>query len=539
VIGIGSARIVRAGLTADQIALVVNRNVPESVELAKVYAQARQVPPDRIIELDLPAAEDLPFDDYDRVLAPEIRRQLRQRNLQEKVRCLVAFHGVPLRVRERTNSADEARELAEAQARFNEATAMVQRVAGELERQAASLEPSFAAQRAPPTAPGQSPDVGTIIEHLSRRIEHAARSIHTTAGRLDAGQRDARLADAKRTMQRLREPVAISRGAPATTPSTQGLDVAGLSPEELNVRRFDAGARGRLRELAAKDGALSLSKVLATQVEYLTPGAGESAVDSELALLWWPAYGRGQWQPNLLNWRNAAGVRGAPPTLLVARLDGPSPQHVRELIASSLRAEREGLTGKLVIDAGGAAKLDAERKNPVFWRFDQQFTDLANFARQRAPSMELVYDDKPDVIAAKTVSGVALYTGWYSVGNYVPPASSFAPGAVAYHVASFELQSLSNPGDRGWCRGLLSDGACATLGPVSEPYLHAFPNPAEFFPLLMTGKLTLAEVYWRTCPMTSWKMALIGDPLYTPLRNNPPVELADLPGDLAKAMGQP
>jgi len=31
---------------------------------------------------------------------------------------------------------------------------------------------------------------------------------------------------------------------------------------------------------------------------------------------------------------------------------------------------------------------------------------------------------------------------------------------------------------------------------VAEPYLHSFPPADEFFPLLCTGRLTLAEVYW-------------------------------------------
>ena len=61
----------------------------------------------------------------------------------------------------------------------------------------------------------------------------------------------------------------------------------------------------------------------------------------------------------------------------------------------------------------------------------------------------------------------------------------------------------------------------ATLGPVSEPYLIAFPLPDDFFPLLMTGKQSLLEVYFRTVPHLSWQMILIGDPLYTPFRKNP------------------
>jgi hypothetical protein len=91
------------------------------------------------------------------------------------------------------------------------------------------------------------------------------------------------------------------------------------------------------------------------------------------------------------------------------------------------------------------------------------------------------------------------------------------------------MTSLHNPADRGWCPGLLNDGVAATLGPVSEPYLHAFPRPDDFFPLLLTGRFTLAEAYWHTNPVVSWKMCIVGDPLYKPYRTNPPLRVQDLP----------
>ena len=57
---------------------------------------------------------------------------------------------------------------------------------------------------------------------------------------------------------------------------------------------------------------------------------------------------------------------------------------------------------------------------------------------------------------------------------------------------------------------------CATLGPVYEPYLIAYPHPREFFCMLVSGKFTVAEAYHRTLPHTSWVMTFIGDPLYNP-----------------------
>jgi hypothetical protein len=80
---------------------------------------------------------------------------------------------------------------------------------------------------------------------------------------------------------------------------------------------------------------------------------------------------------------------------------------------------------------------------------------------------------------------------------------------------------------------MLEEGVCATVGPVAEPYLTAFPPPDEFFPLLLTGKWTLAECYYRATPYLSWMMTLIGDPLYRPFKNNPALRVEDLPTGLA------
>jgi uncharacterized protein (TIGR03790 family) len=215
--------------------------------------------------------------------------------------------------------------------------------------------------------------------------------------------------------------------------------------------------------------------------------------------------------------------------LMVSRLDGPTVQVVRDIIATSVQVEKRGLTGRIVIDTGGAAKLDPQRRNPVFWEFNRTFTNLMLLLRRKsALAPQLTYDDGPEVLPPHSVQGVALYTGWYSVGQYVP-ACDFSAGAVGYHIASYEMTSLHDVNNKGWCRGLLADGAVATLGPVSEPYLLAFPDVEEFFSLLLTGKLTLAEVYWRTNPLASWKMSLVGDPLYTPYKVNPQLNAQDVP----------
>ncbi len=68
---------------------------------------------------------------------------------------------------------------------------------------------------------------------------------------------------------------------------------------------------------------------------------------------------------------------------------------------------------------------------------------------------------------------------------------------------------------------MLEKGVAATLGPVGEPYLQAFPVPEVFFELLVKSPFALAECYARSNPYLSWKMVLIGDPLYRPFKVKP------------------
>lgn len=76
--------------------------------------------------------------------------------------------------------------------------------------------------------------------------------------------------------------------------------------------------------------------------------------------------------------------------------------------------------------------------------------------------------------------------------------------------------------ERGWCKNALEHGIAATLGSVGEPYLDAFPEPARFTALLLTGKYSLAEIYYLTSHYVSWRMVLFGDPLYNPMRGRLP-----------------
>lgn len=129
--------------------------------------------------------------------------------------------------------------------------------------------------------------------------------------------------------------------------------------------------------------------------------------------------------------------------------------------------------------------------------------------------MPVVLDEKQELFQPGDAPNAVIYCGWYSLSRYVD-AFKWQPGAVGFHIASGECVSLKK--NNQWCRNILENGAAATLGPVGEPYLEAFPIPEFFFKLLADGRYTLVESYYLSLPYLSWKMILIGDPLYRPFK---------------------
>ena len=239
-----------------------------------------------------------------------------------------------------------------------------------------------------------------------------------------------------------------------------------------------------------------------------------AAVDSEIALVNANSYPLAGWLPNPYypGFKNQKLILTREEVLMVSRLDGPDPATVFRIIKDSLQTERKGLTGTAFFDARWPATRDPKENG--YTRYDHALHRTAELLQQRG-MLPVVMDDTPGLFPAGAALPAALYCGWYSLANYVD-AFAWQPGAVGYHIASAELRTLKRAGSRVWCKRMLEEGIAATLGPVSEPYVEAFPMPPIFFGLLTDGYLTLAECYLASTPFFSWKMVLIGDPLYRP-----------------------
>jgi uncharacterized protein (TIGR03790 family) len=273
-------------------------------------------------------------------------------------------------------------------------------------------------------------------------------------------------------------------------------------------------------------GLLGSIRWIDEQQQLLDKNETQAAFDSELSLVYWPDYPLFLWQPNYLHYAYDRMMLRRP-VVMVSRLAAPKIELVEKLIDTSIAIEKSGLSGKVYLDAR-SIPFDAKEDKPgSYGTYDQSLRDLAQRLK-RHTSLDVVLDNKADLFQPGQCPEAAIYCGWYSLGKYVD-AFTWQPGAVGYHMASSEAVDLLTPGSKLWCPAMLERGVAATLGPAFEPYLAAFPLPDDFFSLLLTGRYTLAEVFYRTQPFCSWSMMLIGDPLYNPFKNHPQLSADALP----------
>jgi uncharacterized protein (TIGR03790 family) len=239
-----------------------------------------------------------------------------------------------------------------------------------------------------------------------------------------------------------------------------------------------------------------------------------ASVDSEIALVRAGSHSLSGPLPNpfFLGNRNRELAVGKDKAILVARLDGPTGATVRRVIDDSLEAERQGLSGFAYFDARWPAPAEMPKDGYGF--YDASIHGAARVV-SNSNRMPVKLDTQEALFQPGDCPDAALYCGWYSLGKYID-AFTWKKGAVGYHIASSECVTLKKKGSQVWCKRLLEEGAAAVVGPVEEPYVQAFPVPEIFFGLLVEGYLSLAECYALATPWVSWRMVLIGDPLYRP-----------------------
>ena len=288
-----------------------------------------------------------------------------------------------------------------------------------------------------------------------------------------------------------------------------------LKDQQENLNKLEATAEEyekQLKDLQPPDGNANIKKELnkvKAGIDWIKGKETDAAVDSELSMVLFGPYELYRWQPNQWN-RHIRSLNGLILTVMVSRLDGPSPQIARGLIDKAIYAESFGLHGFAYIDSRG---IPDDKQLASYGSYDQKIRNLAVLLRFRT-NLPVREERTDKLFEPNSCPQTAIYCGWYSLKKYID-SFDFVDGAIGAHIASFEAIDLRDPNSTEWVPAMLIHGVTATFGPVAEPYLNAFPSPEEFFLELIEGKC-LVEAFYRSQPLCSWQMMLIGDPLYRP-----------------------
>lgn len=253
-------------------------------------------------------------------------------------------------------------------------------------------------------------------------------------------------------------------------------------------------------------------------------GNDSASVESELMLALMPPYPIKGPSANpffqQLSFDDAVLPGQAP--LVVTRLDGPDVACVRRMIDDAIFAETCGLHGRAYFDSRGVLDQSSYALGDYWIR-----EACERFARE---GYECMLDRQDPVWGiAYPMEDVAVYMGWYeehAVGPFERADFRFRRGAVAYHLHSSSAATLRS-GTQFWAGPLLARGAAVTMGAVGEPLLRFTPQLNVFADRLCTGRAFGLSAA-MSIPAASWRIAVVGDPLYRPFRHTVDEQIAQL-----------
>jgi uncharacterized protein (TIGR03790 family) len=557
-----------AALKPDQVLIVANANSPASVELASFYATQRGIVKRNIVLIKTSEKYTISRQDYQTTIRGPIVQSLLERRLDGHIRSICLVWGVPVRIAEDSKKANPPASNLSAfyKAQSDDAIMRLTVCYKLLARigQAPDNLPDPPNDRMEkfetlfvkplPTQAVKAPKLDELILRLRKEVVRRQVKVRFTADKKVRVIAERQLMALYREMYGLKGLIGYVRDTKIINPPDIKLLMAAHEQAENALARLGrpntpltlANARGRIKLLKLVGGLrlvagykpkglpVSRTKLTSRQQRARRMFLKTTAsVDSELALLWAKTYKtEGAISNPLYRPRRVRSTaKGRPGAVMVARIDGPTVAIARKIVTDSLAVEKTGLKGVFYIDSGLPQRFVKSGASSGYRIYDKRLQVLNAFVSKKT-NVKTVMDTSSKLFAPDTCPDAALYAGWYSLRKYVP-AFKWRRGAVGWHTASFEAADLRNPKSQQWCPQMLLNGAAATLGAVDEPFLTAFPAPEEFYPLLLTGKYTIAECYWRTMPQVSWQMVLIADPLYNPFKTNPQLASSLLPGGLA------
>lgn len=229
------------------------------------------------------------------------------------------------------------------------------------------------------------------------------------------------------------------------------------------------------------------------------------AVDSELSLLTIPGYPLVSHLHNPLFQNASPTPNSLARVIKVARLDGPSVSHAKQLIDDAMAVEQTGLLGRAYVDVSGPHETGNA------WLMET----AGHLKKLGYPPT--IHENSGVFPIETRFDAPVLYFGWYAsdiTGPFLTEGFRFPRGAIALHIHSFSASTLRSE-VKTWCGPMVARGAAVTMGNVYEPYLQFSHRPHLFLERLAQG-YNVGDAAYYALPALSWQSILIGDPLYRP-----------------------
>jgi len=521
-------------LSPQDIVIVFNANMPESEDVARYYAAKRGVPFSNMASVNVSSSETILRSDFESNMIPEIRPAVIRLKKSGKTPAILLVYGIPLRIKEQAKITHDNQFNLITENKVKEFQNLVLNLSYELDQVIKKNQAANTTKTAPRI------DDSSSTKNI---LDRANRSLLKASEYLSASKQDKRnLGNNTRAASILIRLGGLSPIAKAVFKKV--LSNAGKGAQFIlgndNLLQWNAVLEQQLVEIPFRGVLPGEAQKVASIIRMVNGLMGElkfwddmyktnnkkmtsASVDSELTMILSKPYQTIKWLPNpfLKNFDKLPGIsRIRENRVMVGRLDGPRPELAKRLVDDAIAVEKTGLSGTFYIDARGM------KGDSSYSKYDEHLRNLYKFLKEKS-TLPVVLDNKSELFPENSAPNAALYAGWYSLGKYVD-SFKWKKGAVGFHIASAEAKTLKKPGSMVWCKRMIEEGVAATLGPVNEPFLNSFPLPDVFFPLLMSGKLSLLEVYFQSAPFLSWRLILIGDPLYTPFKNNPAINLESM-----------
>ena len=490
-----------AEITPDQLAIIVNKNSKESIEIGELYSKLRQVPESRIIKLDLENIFEVDRSYFDKKLAVPLKHELSTNPNLQKTKAIVLTYGIPLKIKELDIPKDNLI-LKDA------AIKSIISFSNDVKTKLSDIDDlNLKLNQKNITENGQntldlaklnqeiyeiylkSKVLGDKVSH--NKIREISKELFGFNSLIE--ENNSTDEDKNRIIKLRSDNIIRSEELYAFTEN-----------------RFDQYIKNQ-KKLTGELGTIQSLQQIIDKVF----GENTSAsVDSELSLIKLYPFGypisNRIYNPYFLENTNKQINKEL--VTFISRIDGPNFDIVKQNIVHAIRVEKKGiLNGNFLIDARGFGFED--RSELAVW--DRKLTSLAR--SKLRDDINIEYDDSTELADFK--DEISFYIGWYQLRNF-KPGYKFKPGAIGFHIASEEAINLHNQEEKGWCKNLIENGVVTTVGAVEEPYLDSFPLPDKFFELLIEEKKTVIEAYYLSTKYLSWRQILFSDPLYKVGKHN-------------------